>query len=165
MIEKKVKRRTTNLQKRRGFLLAEVLFALGLFSMVLLISIQSLNGNPYQERARDFAFMNQFKGAIVNQRVRAVREPGVGFNFVMPGDGRVLFNRHTSTYLIMDDPDYRVYIQKGVWWKVLTLVNFKNSTSQGTNGFTIEIFKKGTLLGKLIFQVATSSFREEFYGK
>ena len=148
--------------KRRGFLLAEVLFALAVFSIVLAMSIGTIGQTPFKERSRDIAFMNRLKGAIVNQRVRSVREPWVGYNFVMPGDGTVLFHRHTSTYLILNDPDYKVYIEKGVSWKVLMMPNFKSWTDRGTNGFTITIDKRDKLMAKLIFQVVTSSFREEF---
>lgn len=150
--------------KHRGFLLAELLFALFIFSIVLTISVQPLSQAPFKERARDVAFMNQLKGAIVNQRFRAVREPGVGYNFVLSSDGSVLFSRQTSTYLILNDPDYRVYIQKGARTKVFAMSDFRNVTEQGTSGFTITIEKRGKLMDKLIFQVVTSSFREEFYG-
>lgn len=151
--------------KRRGFLLAELLFSLALFSVVLAISVQALAQAPFKERVRDVAFMNRLKGAIVNQRVRSVREPGVGYNFLLPGDGTVLFNRQGSTYLVLKEPDYRVYIQPGVSWRVLVMPDFKNwTTNLGTNGFTLSIYKKDRLLAKLVFQVATSSFREEIYG-
>lgn len=150
--------------KKRGFLLAEGLVGLALMSLVLAVSLKSFRGEGFKAQTADREFMNKLKAAITEQRVRAVKEPGIGYQFVLPGDGAVHFRRQTKTYRTLDEPDYRVYIQKGVHWQIITQRDFTSWTTAGTNGFTILVYKKDRLLAKLIFQVVTSSFREEYYG-
>lgn len=149
--------------RRQGFSTLEILFAMMLLGVVLAISVPPLTNPRFRERIRDNAFMDGLKGAIIDQRVRYIREPGTGYNFIVDGKGAVRFNRQGVCYLHLDDPVYRVYIQPDVWVNVLTLADFKNRTSTGQDGFTLSIHKSGRLMARLVFQVATSTFREEYY--
>lgn len=151
--------------KQRGFLLLELLLVLTLFSLTITLSVTALKPRGFQEHVRDVAFLNRLKGAILEQRIRCVREPGIGYNFVLPGNGTVLFYRQGSLYLKLAEPDYQVWIEEGVPVQIQTFWDFKSRTKEGNNGFTISIFKKGQLLAKLIYQVGTSTFREEFYAQ
>lgn len=150
--------------RKNGFTVWELLVALVVLSAVSSFTIANFPMGPFKAEVRDTAFMNRLKGAILEQRIRCVKEPGIGYNFILDGSGSVRFQRQGSVYLKLDDPAYRAYIQKGVWSGVVTLWDFTSCTMQGTNGFTISVYKDGRLLGRLIFQVATSTFREEYYG-
>lgn len=152
------------LRRRNGSTILEILVILMVVSTVAAVSVHNVPLGAFEREVSDVAFMNRLKGAITGQRIRAVKEPGIAYDFILDGSGSVRFQRKGSLYLKLDDPTYRVYVQPGAWCKVLTLWGFTNRTLQGTDGFTISVYKNSRLLGKLIFQVTTSTFREEFYG-
>ncbi|NLB22078.1 MAG: type II secretion system protein [Clostridium sp.] len=150
--------------KKRGFSLLEVVFALGLFSLILSLTIKPFKTESFQREIRDKVFMNQLKSAITDQRIRAVREHSIGYYFVLNGTGSVRFIGSGKEYLVIDDPIYRVKHKSGQWTSILTTTDFKNQTNNGQNAFTILIFRKDQLMGELVFQVGTSTFREKYYG-
>lgn len=160
----KITKETFLYERQKGFSLVETVFALTLFSLILSLSITPFKNKSFQKQVADQVFMNQLKGAITQQRIRAAREHSLGYSFVLNGTGSVRFTYSGKDYFVIDDPVYRVNLPSGQWTSILTTTDFKNRTSQGQNGFSIYIYRKDQLMGKLIFQVATSTFREEYYG-
>lgn len=149
---------------RRAFTILEIFYAMMLLSVVLMISLPPLRDQGFAARVRDTAFLDELKGAIIEQRVRTLKEPTIGYTFIIDGKGAVRFNRSALCYHQINDPVYRVYIQPGAWVQVLTLTDFRNRLTTGQDGFTIAVWRDGRIIARLIFQVATSTFREEYYG-
>lgn len=150
--------------KKRGFSLLEVVFALSLFSLILSLTIKPFKMESFQREISDKVFMNQLKSAITNQRIRAAREHSLSYHFVLNGKGSVCFTYSGKDYLVIDDPIYRVKLKSGQWTSILTTPDFKNQTNNGQNAFSIYIYRKGQLMGELVFQVGTSTFREKYHG-
>lgn len=150
--------------KQRGFSLLEVVLALSLFSLILSLTIKPFKTESFQREVQDQVFMNQLTSAITNQRIRAAREHSIGYYFVLNGQGSVRFVRSGKDYLVIDDPIYRVMHKSGQWTSILTTTEFKNQTQNGQNAFTIVIYRKDQVMGELIFQLGTSTFREKYHG-
>lgn len=151
-------------RKRRGFLLMELLFVMILFSVIMTVSITLLKPAAFQEHARDIEFMNELKGALLRHRIQSVREPTLGFVINLPGDGRAVFMRQGRTQTVFDDPVYRIYHRKGTFSQIVTRWNFKSlAGNPGSNAYTLRIYKKGRLMAELVYQLGTSTFRENYY--
>lgn len=150
--------------RRRAFSILEVFYAMLLFSVVLMIAVPPMRDQGFAARVRDTAFVDELKGAIIDQRMRSLKEPTIGHTFVIDGKGAVRFNRSAICYHQINDPLYRVYIQPGAWVQVLTLPDFRNRLTTGQDGFTIAVWRNDRIIARLIFQVGTSTFREEYYG-
>lgn len=147
--------------KRSGYSLVELIFALALFSLILMLSVKPFSSASFQREAMDAAFMNQLKAAILQQRILAARDHSPGYQIILDGQGKAIFRNQGRSYLTLDDPVYRVYRNIGERVEIQTKIDFRN-TLDGKNGFTLHIYRKDRLMGKLIVRAITSTIREEY---
>ncbi|PKK39219.1 hypothetical protein ABB02_01451 [Clostridiaceae bacterium JG1575] len=151
--------------KRKGSLLLELCLAFLLISLLLTWSLPRVSIRAYQEKTADRLFVQELKSSILKQRMEAARTRGKGFVFDLPGDGRVVFKTQGKIVKVIEDPLRRCYVLKRTYAQITTLRTFKNTTERGQTGFTLTIEKRGEPMARLIFQVGTSSIREEWVKK
>lgn len=149
---------------RRGFLTAELVIAMAVLTVILSFTLPHLAGIHYGDRVADRAFIHRLKSAILDQRIRALTDPGRSYSITVDGTGCVDFKCGAAIYRKLSGPAYQVFVQKGVRTDIMSTINFRNRTWGGQDGFTLGIWKNGHHLANLVFQVGTSTFREEYYG-
>lgn len=157
-------RRNTPGGKRSGFLLAELVFVMMLMGIIMTVSISTLKPGTFQEHARDIAFMNDFKSALLRHRTQSVREPYFGYVIDLSGQGKAVFFKQGKVQAVFDDPVYRIYHKVGTFSRIVTRWNFKSVTGEPmSNAYTLQIYKSGTLMAELVYQLGTSAFREVYF--
>ncbi|MFB0917632.1 MAG: type II secretion system protein [Clostridiaceae bacterium] len=153
--------------KKRGFTIMELLVVMSLFSLIISVTISGFKKSDYTEKIRNEAYFAKVKGSFLKVRLKASQGEIVHSSITLTQDGSVYFTGGSNyPKLSVKDSGYFTYLEgkKLDGATILTSPNFKNLIQGASNnGFTIGIEKKGKLLGKLIFQVGTSAYREEYY--
>lgn len=148
---------------KKAHLLMEMAVVLSLLALILGLTLPPFLSNHLKDRVKDRAFINGVKSAILDQRMRSAREPAKAYSMTLLRDGTMRFNQGPNVYFKITSGTYQVAVNLGELTTIYTLPDFKNRTQYGNNGFTINIYKNRQVISRLIYQVGTSAFREEYY--
>gem|GEM_PF-4456802 len=163
----KMKSEFKNFNKKNGFTIMELLVVFSLLSLIMCITLTGFKNSDYTEKIRDEAYFAKVKGSFLKVRLKASQGEILHSSITLTQDGAVYFTGGSNyPKLSIKDSSYFTYLEgkKVEGATILTSSNFKNLVQGASNnGFTISIDKKGKLLGKLVFQVGTSAYREEYY--
>ncbi len=151
----------------RGFLTMELLVFMMLLAGIMGMSLSGFDHAQYTERIETEAFAAKVKGAFIRVRLRAANGEFSYTTLCFNPDGSIQYTGGgKAPKTAVKVSGYSAYIEgrKGVQIFMNTTMSFKNMVSGASNsGFTICLDRGGKLIGRLIFQVGTSSFREEYY--
>lgn len=150
------------MKKRKGALLLEMVLSLAILAILLTVTFAGFFASPFRQRTANRAYMNSLKSALLDQRMRSVREPGHVYRFRIDSKGTVSFYRAATLYMELKGEGYQTFVKgrRGASYEINTLWDFKNRAQEGNNGFTLNIYKDQRLIGQLIYQVGSSTFRE-----